>query len=200
MDLFNYLVVELFDPWKRLKWESSTCNSFDPTNNGALTNFVTKQIFTLNAAKPKITNKTSGELSRTAKTHFAKCGTDSTQCTLCKRKHTLMLCSEFKFKPAIMRKSIVETSCVCYNCLGNYLITKYQSQKNCLICKIGIIRCSKTRTLYQSPLRSVHSMQCILLTTARRSSRPREQLKPTIGNSYEVRVLIDPRCQSSQKF
>jgi len=71
MDLFNYLVVELFDLRIRLEWESSTCDSFDPPDHDVLTNFIAKRILTLNAAKPRSDAK-SEDAARTAKSHFAK--------------------------------------------------------------------------------------------------------------------------------
>ncbi|GAB1868083.1 t-SNARE coiled-coil homology domain-containing protein [Camponotus japonicus] len=70
MDLFNYLVVELFDQQTRLEWESTTSDSADPPSHATLEDFISNRILTLNAAKPK--SAKSGETSRSAKSHFVK--------------------------------------------------------------------------------------------------------------------------------
>ncbi|KMQ87345.1 hypothetical protein RF55_13384 [Lasius niger] len=86
MDLFNHLVVELFDPHTRLEWETSTSDSVDPPEHEALLNFISKRILTLNAAKPKSITKAVVDSSRSAKAHFTK---RSDSCSvLCARKST----------------------------------------------------------------------------------------------------------------
>ncbi|XP_024867526.1 uncharacterized protein LOC112451852, partial [Temnothorax curvispinosus] len=132
MDLFNFLVVEMFDPRTRLEWESYNSNSLEPPEHETLTDFISKRILTLKAAKPK-SNQVSGDSTQSAKSHFAK--QDNAQCAMCKGKHALMLCPEFKAKSANERKSFVDTNRLCYNCLGNHLIAKCQSTQTCLTCK-----------------------------------------------------------------
>jgi len=135
MDLFNHLVIELFDQRTRLEWESSTSDSVDPPSHEALLDFIAKRILTLNAAKPKPVAKGSGDTSRSTKSHFAKHGSDSARCAVCKGKHSLMQCADFKSKSASERKSFVEANGLCYNCLGNHFMAKCQSIKTCLTCK-----------------------------------------------------------------
>ncbi|KMQ86943.1 hypothetical protein RF55_13931, partial [Lasius niger] len=135
MDLFNHLVVELFDPRTRLEWESSTSDSSDPPSHDTLMNFIAKRTLTLNAARPKNTAKVSGDSSRSAKAHFTKRGFDSSQCALCKEKHSIMVCRDFKAKPGNERKAVIEKSGLCYNCFGNHPVAKCQSSKNCSTCK-----------------------------------------------------------------
>jgi len=53
MDLFNHLVVELFDPQTRFEWDSLTRDSIDPPSHDTLMDFISKRILTLNAAKPR---------------------------------------------------------------------------------------------------------------------------------------------------
>ncbi|XP_071578124.1 uncharacterized protein [Temnothorax nylanderi] len=203
MDLFNHLVVELFDPRTRLEWESSICDSVDPPDHTKLTDFMTKRILTLNAAKPKPASKVS-ESSRSAKTHVAKHSPDP-QCALCKGKHTLMTCHEFKAKPASERKSFVETNRLCYNCLGNHLIAKCQSTKTCLTCK------SRHHTMLHeaqvtapkpaepkpaevsalSAVRQADDSKAILLATAR------VMVADRYGEPHAVRVLVDQGSEVS---
>lgn len=98
MDLFNHLVIKLFDQRTRLEWKSSTCDSFDPTEH-VLMDFISKGILALNAANPKANAKMSSDPSRSAKSHFAKHGSDSSKCTACKGKHSFVQYSAFKAKP-----------------------------------------------------------------------------------------------------
>ncbi|GAB1860739.1 Peptidase A2 domain-containing protein [Camponotus japonicus] len=134
MDLFNYLLVERFDPLTRMEWESSIRDSVEPPSNAVLMDFISKQILTLNAVQPNSVAK-SGGTSRNAKAHFAKRSSDSSTCAACKGKHSLMQCSDFKAKPASERKSFVETNKLCFNCLGNHFLAKCQSVKTCFTCK-----------------------------------------------------------------
>ncbi|XP_029680663.1 uncharacterized protein LOC115246151 [Formica exsecta] len=82
MDLFNFLVVQLFDSRTRLEWEASTCDSSNPPNHDVLLEFITKRMLTLKAAKKTSTAKTSGvyrvPLNRTSPNtssmlHSARC-------------------------------------------------------------------------------------------------------------------------------
>ncbi|XP_071580864.1 uncharacterized protein [Temnothorax nylanderi] len=203
MDLFNHLVVELFDPRTRLEWESSICDSVDPPNHTKLTDFITKRTLTLNAAKPKPASKVS-ESSRSAKTHVAKHSSDL-QCALCKGKHTLMTCHEFKAKPASERKSFVETTRLCYNCLGNHLIAKCQSTKTCLTCKsrhhtmlheaqVTVPKPAETKPAEVSALSAVRQAddsKAILLATARVIVADR------YGEPHAARALIDQGSEVS---
>ncbi|XP_029680154.1 uncharacterized protein LOC115245811 [Formica exsecta] len=131
MDLFNFLVVELFDSRTRLEWESSTCDSSNPPNYDVLLKFITKRMLTLMAAKQTSTAKTSGDSSRSAKSHFTKGEFNSAQCALCKKRHSIMVCSQFKAKPANEHRFFIEANRLCFNCLGNHPVAKCQSTKNC---------------------------------------------------------------------
>lgn len=51
LDLLNHLVVELFNPKTRLKWESYSSESTDPPDHETLRNFIMKRTLTLNATK-----------------------------------------------------------------------------------------------------------------------------------------------------
>jgi len=132
-DLFNHLVVELFDPKTRLEWESVSSASSDPPEYEALLDFITKRALTLNAAKPKV--KTPGDPPQSAKSHHAKQGRDVTSCVLCKGKHNVMMCEQFKAKSAVDRKIVAETHKLCFNCLGSHQISRCQSTKTCSSCK-----------------------------------------------------------------
>ncbi|XP_071571308.1 uncharacterized protein [Temnothorax nylanderi] len=200
MDLFNHLVVELFDPRTRLEWESSTCDSVDPPDHAKLTDFISKRILTLNAAYPKNTVKTASEPSRFAKTHAAQ-RTESSQCPLCTERHSLMGCPEFKAKSASERLSVAETNKLCFNCLGNHLVARCQSTRNCMTCN------SRHHTMlhdaYASepkPAAEVSALsavgraddrKAILLATARVIVPDRR------GEPHEVRALIDQGSEVS---
>ncbi|XP_067209941.1 uncharacterized protein [Linepithema humile] len=82
MDLFNHLIIDLFDPRTRLEWKSSTCDSFNPPEYDTLLNFLSKRILTLNAAKPRSAAKVTSDASRSAKSHFVKHGSSSSLCPL----------------------------------------------------------------------------------------------------------------------
>ncbi|KMQ87813.1 hypothetical protein RF55_12812 [Lasius niger] len=198
MDLFNHLVVELFDPHTRLEWESSTCGSFDPPDHETLTNFITTRILTLNAAKPKINTKSNGDTSRTAKTHLAKRGSEP-QCALCHEKHILMQCREFKAKSANERKKVIENCRLCFNCLGNHLIAKCQSTKTCFTCKArhhsmlheAYVPPKQDEVSALSAVRKVDERTATLLATARVVVTDRH------GDSHTVRALIDQGSEVS---
>ncbi|XP_025264302.1 uncharacterized protein LOC112637857 [Camponotus floridanus] len=199
MDLLNFLTVELFDSRTRMEWESSTCDSTDPPDHGALVSFIAKRILTLNAARPRVSQPTSDGASRTAKAHHTKTGSDHLKCALCQGKHTLMQCNDFKAKSAIDRKSFVEQGRLCYNCLGNHMIFKCQSVKTCLTCK------SKHHTTlhdaYTSPssnevnaLSAMHpssERKAILLATAR------VHLTDRAGDLHPVRAMLDQGSEVS---
>ncbi|XP_071580189.1 uncharacterized protein [Temnothorax nylanderi] len=200
MDLFNHLVVELFDSRTRLEWESSTGDSFEPPTHETLMNFITKRILTLNAANPKNTTKPASEPSRSAKTHVAK-RSEPSQCPLCKGKHSLMGCPDFKAKTASERKTVVETNNLCFNCLGNHLVAKCQSTRNCFTCNSR--HHSMLHDAYVStpkPAAEVSTLsavgkaedrKAILLATARVTIADRH------GDSHEVRALIDQGSEVS---
>ncbi|XP_071577593.1 uncharacterized protein [Temnothorax nylanderi] len=194
MNLFNHLVVELFDPRTRLEWESSSGGSVEPPNHDTLMNFITKRILTLNAAYPKNIVNTASEPSRSAKTHIAK-RTEPSQCPLCNGEHSLMGCRDFKAKQASERKTVAETNKLCFNCLGNHPVAKCQSTRNCMTCN------SRHHTMlhdaYASepkPAAEVSALsavgkaddrKAILLATARVIVADRR------GEPHEVRALID---------
>jgi hypothetical protein len=199
MDLFNYLVVELFDPRTRLEWESSISESTDPPEHDTLLNFITKRIHTLNAAKPKNTAKTTGDSTRFAKSHASKHELSTFRCTLCKEGHSLMQCAAFKAKSALERKSCIETNKLCYNCLGNHPVARCQSTRNCFTCKARHhtmlhdaytqSRASEVSTL--SATQRAGERKAILLATARVTVADRFE------NTHHTRALIDQGSEVS---
>ncbi|XP_077272830.1 uncharacterized protein LOC143903247 [Temnothorax americanus] len=203
MDLLNHLVVELFDPRTRLEWESSTRDSVDPPDHEELKNFISKRILTLNAARPKPAAK-APDSTRSAKTHVAKQGSKKSsdpQCALCKGKHSLMTCSDFKSKSAADRKTVVETSRLCYNCLSNHTVAKCQSTKNCFTCKARhhtmlheayVPASASTEVSALSAVRSADDRKAIFLATARMTVADR------YGNSHPARVLIDQGSEAQR--
>ncbi|XP_025262293.1 uncharacterized protein LOC112637250 [Camponotus floridanus] len=199
MDLLNHLVIELFDSRTRLEWESSTSDSPDPPSHEALTDFISKRILTLNAAKPKIAVKSAGEASRTAKTHFAKNVPDASKCAACKGKHTLMQCPEFKSKSASERKSFVEVSGLCFNCLGNHMMARCQSIKTCFTCKL------RHHTLLHDAYAAPTPQEASTFSTTRTSLDKRATLLATarvtltdrLGRPQDVRALLDQGSEVS---
>ncbi|KMQ83791.1 hypothetical protein RF55_19087, partial [Lasius niger] len=199
MDLFNHLVVELFDPRTRLEWESSTSDSSDPPSHDTLMNFIAKRTLTLNAARPKNTAKVSGDSSRSAKAHFTKRGFDSSQCALCKEKHSIMVCRDFKAKPGNERKAVIEKSGLCYNCFGNHPVAKCQSSKNCSTCKArhhtmihdAYVPPQSAEVSTLSAVRKSEDRKAILLATAR------VMIADRYGAPHAVRVLIDQGSEVS---
>ncbi|KMQ84171.1 hypothetical protein RF55_18256, partial [Lasius niger] len=199
MDLFNHVVIELFDTRTRLEWESSTSDSFDPPDHSTLLSFISKRILTLNAARPKNIAKPPGDSPRSAKAHLTKRGSDAASCAICKEKHSIMLCREFKAKPASERKSIVETNRLCFNCLGNHPVAKCQSLKNCFTCKsrhhtplhdaYDATKSAEVSTL--SAVREREDQKAILLATARVAVADR------YGNPHSIRALIDQGSEVS---
>ncbi|XP_011859383.1 PREDICTED: uncharacterized protein LOC105556882 [Vollenhovia emeryi] len=133
-DLLNHLVTEMFDPKTRLEWASYTSESTDVPSHDTLVKFITRRALTLKVAKAT-TAKTSGNPPRSAKSHHAKGSPTSSQCVLCKGKHNVMMCDEFKAKSATERKTVAETHRLCFNCLGPHQIAKCQSAKTCNTCK-----------------------------------------------------------------
>lgn len=200
MDLFNHLVVELFDPRTRLEWETSTCDSLDPPDHITLLNFITKRILTLNAAKPKAIAKVSTDSSRSAKTHFAKHGSEP-QCALCKGKHSVVHCVDFNSKSANERKSTIESSRLCYNCLGNHPVAKCQSTKNCLTCKA---RHHSMLHAYVPPKTAEASALSILPAVGQTDDRKaillvtaRVIVADRYGDPHAIRVLLDQGSEMS---
>ncbi|XP_072766649.1 uncharacterized protein [Anoplolepis gracilipes] len=199
MDLFNHLVVELFDPRTRLEWESSICESSDPPSHEVLIDFIWKRMLALSAAKPKNIAKSSGEAPRPAKAHHARPGSDPARCALCKGKHPLMQCSDFKAKSADERKSLVESHRLCFNCLGNHFIAKCQSTKTCLMCRArhhtmlhnAYTALSNNEVNALSAVHESKDCKAILLATARVLVADRH------GHSHAARALID---QGSEIF
>ncbi|XP_029159528.1 uncharacterized protein LOC114931578 [Nylanderia fulva] len=198
MDLFNFLVTELFDARTRLEWESSTSDSSEPAQNEALVDFISRRILTLNAARPKSISKPPGETSRIAKTHFTKQqGAEPPHCTLCRERHTLMTCRDFKAKTVNERKAFVETNKLCYNCLGNHLVSRCQSKKNCLTCDAR-----HHTTLHEattsSPAAEVTTRATTLTTTLQDRDHKavllataRLNIADRYGSPHVVRALID---------
>jgi len=200
-DLFNHLVVELFDPKTRLEWESVSSNSSDPPEYEALLEFMTKRALTLNAAKPKA--KTPGDPPRSAKSHHAKRGNDVTSCVLCKGKHNVMMCEQFKAKSPADRKIVAETQRLCFNCLGSHQIARCQSTKTCSTCKARhhsmLHEAYATKSIEAKPaeasaLTAVHrdtNCKATLLATAR------VDIADLHGELHTARALIDQGSEVS---
>ncbi|XP_011884048.1 PREDICTED: uncharacterized protein LOC105571185, partial [Vollenhovia emeryi] len=197
MDLFDHLVVELFDSRTRLEWESSISDPLDPPSHSTLMDFMSKRILTLNAAKPKITTKGSADPPRSAKSHFAK--SEASRCALCKGAHSIGKCVEFKAKAAVDRKSFVESNRLCYNCLGHHLVAKCTSVRRCLSCNVNhhsLLHDAETpaKPLEASSLsvvRSAADSKAVLLATARVSIADR------YGAPHAVRALVDQGSEVS---
>ncbi|KMQ87172.1 hypothetical protein RF55_13619 [Lasius niger] len=155
-------------------------------------------MLTLNAAKPRSV-KTSGESSRNAKTHYAKHGSETTRCALCKEKHSLMSCAQFKSKTAGESRSIVETSKLCFNCLGNHPVAKCQSTRNCWTCKAwhhsmlhdAYITPTTSEVSAHSAVQSTDDRKAVLLATARVLVADR------YGEPHTIRALIDQGSEIS---
>ncbi|XP_025265425.1 uncharacterized protein LOC112638264 [Camponotus floridanus] len=195
MDLFNYLLVERFDPQTRMQWESSIRDSVDPPSNDVLMDFIAKQILTLNAVQPTTAAK-SGDTSRSAKSHFVKRASGSSTCAACKEKHSIMQCSTFKAKTAAERKGLVEANRLCFNCLGNHYLAKCQSSKTCFTCKarhhtLLHDACSQSDgAISLSTTRFASDRKAILLATARVT------IKDHVGRPH-IRALIDQGSEVS---
>jgi len=197
LDLFNHLVVELFDPKTRLEWESYSSDSTDPSTHETLMDFITKRTLTLKAAKPR-SNKGSGDPAQSAKTHHAK-RVEWAQCVLCKGKHNVMTCESFKTKSAAERKTVAETHRLCFNCLGSHPIAKCQSMKTCSTCKSrhhsllhdAYVPPKGNEVNALSAVRSDDDRQAILLAIARVSIADRH------GHQHAIRVLIDQGSEVS---
>ncbi|XP_029166209.1 uncharacterized protein LOC114937015 [Nylanderia fulva] len=198
MDLFNFLVTELFDARTRLEWESSISDSSEPAQNEALGDFISRRILTLHAARPKGVSKPSGDAPRIAKVHVTKHhGPEPPHCALCREKHTLMTCRDFKAKTVNERKAFIETSKLCYNCLGNHFLSRCQSKKNCLTCdarhhtmlhgaptsSLSAEATTRATTLTTTLQHQDH--KAVLLATARVNIADR------YGSPHAVRALID---------
>ncbi|XP_011859610.1 PREDICTED: uncharacterized protein LOC105557075 [Vollenhovia emeryi] len=197
-DLLNHLVTEMFDPKTRLEWASYTSESTDVPSHETLVKFITRRAFTLKVAKAT-TAKTSGDPPRSARSHHAKGSPTSSQCVLCKGKHNVMMCDEFKAKSATDRKTVAETHRLCFNCLGPHQIAKCQSAKTCTTCKArhhsmlhdayATVRPAEASTL--SAVRRDEDTKAILLATARVNLADRH------GTPHTVRALIDQGSEVS---
>ncbi|XP_025266665.1 uncharacterized protein LOC112638712 [Camponotus floridanus] len=199
MDLLNFLTIELFDSRTRMEWESSISDSTDPPDHDTLVNFIAKRILTLNAAKPRVSSRTAESTPRTAKAHHSKTGSDYSKCALCQGKHTLIVCGDFKAKSASDRKSFVEQNRLCYNCLGNHLVSKCQSVKTCFTCKGKHHSTlhdaySSSSSNEVSALAAMHSSperKAILLATARLLIADRA------GHLHPARAMLDQGSEVS---
>lgn len=199
MDLFNHLVVELLDSRTRMEWESSTSDLTEPPEHATLADFIAKRILTLNAAKPKTATKAYGDTSRTMKSLHAKPSYEHTKCALCQAKHSLMQCGDFKAKSASDRKSIVESHRLCYNCLGNHLVSKCQSVKTCLTCKAkhhimlhdAYVSSNSNKVTALAAVRQPLDRKAVLLAIARVNISDRS------GRVHKIRVLIDQGSEVS---
>ncbi|XP_018400069.1 PREDICTED: uncharacterized protein LOC108777630 [Cyphomyrmex costatus] len=198
-DLFNHVIIELFDPRTRLEWESHTSDSTDLPDHEMLMDFIAKRTLTLKAAKPK-PNKISEDPPRNAKSHVANKRTaDAPGCVLCKGKHNVMMCEQFKAKSASERKSVAETYRLCYNCLGSHTISKCRSVKTCITCKArhhsllhdAYIPPTPSEASALSAVRRNEDYKAILLATARLSVDDRH------GIPLPVRALIDQGSEVS---
>ncbi|XP_011858380.1 PREDICTED: uncharacterized protein LOC105555938 [Vollenhovia emeryi] len=175
-DLLNHLVAELFDPKTRLEWASYTSESNDVPSHETLVKFISRRALTLKVAKAT-TAKFSGDPPRSAKSHLAKRSIASSQCVLCKGKHHVMMCDEFKAKSAIERKTVAKTHRLCFNCLGSHQFAKCQSAKTCASCKARhhsmLHEAYTPQTVSEanalSAVRQDDETKAILLATARRS-------------------------------
>ncbi|XP_011859812.1 PREDICTED: uncharacterized protein LOC105557234, partial [Vollenhovia emeryi] len=197
-DLLNHLVAELFDPKTRLEWASYTSESDDVPSHETLVKFISRRALTLKVAKAT-TAKVSGDPPRSAKSHLPKRSIASSQCVLCKGKHHVMMCDEFKAKSAIERKTVAETHRLCFNCLGSHQFAKCQSAKTCVSCKARhhsmLHEAYTPQTVSEanalSAVRQDDETKAILLATARVNVADRH------GIPHAIRALIDQGSEVS---
>lgn len=118
---------------------------------------------------------------------------------MCRGKHSLMHCTDFKPKSATERKSFVETNKLCFNCLGNHSVTRCQSRHSCITCKVRhhttlYDACNPTKSLDVSALsatRQVDDRKAILLVTTR------VHVADRYNDSHTIRTPIDQGSEVS---
>ncbi|XP_011068574.1 PREDICTED: uncharacterized protein LOC105154620 [Acromyrmex echinatior] len=160
-----------------------------------LLDFITRRTLTLKAAKPRVT-KGLGDPLRPAKSHVVKRVADAPGCVLCKGRHNVMVCEQFKSKSALERKSVAETHRLCYNCLGSHPVAKCQSTKMCFSCK------ARHHTLLHEAYVAANPADASVLTAVRQDNECKVLLaiaRITVDDRHgdPVRVLIDQGSEVS---
>ncbi|XP_036142153.1 uncharacterized protein LOC118645383 [Monomorium pharaonis] len=189
--------AELLDSTTRLEWETRSEESVDPPDFESLMSFISKRILSLNAARPK-SARAPADSTKAAKSHFAKRTSDGSQCVLCKGRHNVMMCIQFKSKSANKRKAVAETHRLCFNCLGSHSAAKCPSSKTCLTCRArhhsmlhAYVPSQATEVATMSATRGDGDRRAILLATAR------VDVTDHRGDPHTVRALIDQRSEVS---
>jgi len=158
--------------------------SNDLPDHETLLNFIIKRTLTLNAAKLKTSKAKHFEDSpRIARSHHAKRNVETAQWMLCKRRHKVMICENFRSKSATECKTIVETYRLCFNCLSIASNREVPVRENMYVCKDT--RCCTTRTFRRNPPRLAHYPLCALTKT--RSSSQARWSPIAIGTSIPLK-------------
>ncbi|KMQ84650.1 hypothetical protein RF55_17384, partial [Lasius niger] len=184
-DLFVFLIVELLDVRTRREWENSTLKALQPGKSDS------------------VATKSSDTGGRAARNHHVqKRETGSARCTFCKKDHALMLCEEFKSKPAQGRKQYTEENHLCENCLGKHKISDCQFKRLCSVCSekhhTSLHDAFRKTSMEAESVRTSHiahsasqRRSTMLLATAR------IRVADRFGNLEEARALIDQGSEAT---
>ncbi|XP_011687439.1 PREDICTED: uncharacterized protein LOC105449754 [Wasmannia auropunctata] len=198
-DLFIHLAVELLDSKTRREWENSLGRSAVPPSYEELKDFLQEQVVTQEVLEAAKADRPSAGKSSTRNHHTRRPGQESSRlCPVCKQNHFIMVCPQYKQKPAAEKRDIVIAHHLCLNCLGRHQVSDCPSQRCCVKCNARHHTSLHEAFTSASPAAAVHVAKpppvgctTILLATAR------VLVCDHFGVQHSVRALIDSGSETS---
>ncbi|XP_071648524.1 uncharacterized protein [Temnothorax longispinosus] len=203
-DLFVHLIVDLLDPRSRREWENAISETSEPPSYSDLQQFLDRRLHTLESLQPVKTEGASSakaggnSAQQTRALHAKKQENKLGRCSMCQKGHFIMFCAAYKGKTAAERKQHIESSNLCFNCLGKHKLSECASTRTCSVCDArhhtslhdaysgGEV--AKTSHLAQKTL---GKPVAVLLATAR------IRVRDCFGIEHTARALVDQGSESS---
>lgn len=136
-----YIISQRLDPESRKQWESKASDSDGLPSLSVFRTFLEHRFRSLEFLdvkhRPKSTVSNKVNVSHISNTKTSNVSEQFTYCCqYCKANHKLMNCKEFARADYNRRHSFVQTSRLCFNCLGaNHSVFSCRQTTRCRICK-----------------------------------------------------------------
>ena len=108
---------------------------------------------------------------------------DERACSYCSKPHAIAYCNNFKGISVKERLEFVQSSSLCFNCLGKHQVKECRSLKTCVVCN------SKHHTLLHDVLQSSNSSSALSAVQQTRNQTALNEKSPTEAAVHTVNSL-----------
>lgn len=200
-DFLVFVTVQRLDSESVKAWELHLGSTKDPPTWRQFIEFLMNRLLILQAVE-KSRKPASQHNPRVALSHFAA-GNPKTfkKCSICSADHYTFKCPEFVNQPIEKKLAIIKENNLCYNCLGNHLVSKCTSTRRCMKCgkrhHTAIHRSGPTET--NSTPRIQANLTSYSISTSNQNLLATAQVIVVSEQGYQVqaKVLMDSGSQVS---